>query len=552
MKLKFVAALLAGSALWISAPVAAQEALPEAQQQPEPTEPDPSDTAADAAIANAQSVDEAQAKIELLQAQVEALQASLEQVKASMVKATPSWKGAPQWEDKEEGWTFKPRGRIQYDAGYVSNPDDNPNGSLLTRNLGFNTRARRLRLGAEGTIPGGFGYKFEADFANTSNIGFGDVILSYAPKDKPYNFIIGNHETWNGLEQITSSRFTSFMERAAFDDAFVNTRRIGLSGGYVNKAGNFRWNAGIFAAHSIDNTFDNEGWIAATRAVYSPVLGGNQFHFGANFQHRKFQANNNQIASSANGAPSTSQIARYRARPFTQTTDIRFVDTGSFAAKGDSIFGLEFGAIMKSLHFAAEGQYLKSRVGYDVGDTFGATNDLDQFVFGTSGCPTGVSTCPAYVVPDSNPSFWGGYLEAGYFFTGETRGYKNGIWDRTKVLKPFSKGGWGALQLNVRVDYLDLQSGALKNARTNNFVTGVGTTSSLLSRSQRGGTQLGLLGSLVWIPEDYMRFYFQYSHSFIKGGPLADEVKGITLGTEDVSDAKYGVDFIGTRAQIDF
>ena len=64
-------------------------------------------------------VDDAQARIELLQAQVEALQEALEGVKASMVKTTPSWKGAPQFEDKEAGWSFKPRGRLQYDVGYV-------------------------------------------------------------------------------------------------------------------------------------------------------------------------------------------------------------------------------------------------------------------------------------------------------------------------------------------------------------------------------------------------------------------------------------------------
>ena len=147
-------------------------------------------------------------------------------LKTQVAATAPVWKGAPQFEDKEAGFTFKPRGRIQYDAGFVGNPED----ALITRNLGFNTRARRIRLGVEGTIPGGFGYKAEADFANAS-VGFGDVVITYAPKDKPYNFIIGNHETWNGLEQISSSRFLSFMERAAFDDAFVNTRRIGMSAG---------------------------------------------------------------------------------------------------------------------------------------------------------------------------------------------------------------------------------------------------------------------------------------------------------------------------------
>ena len=84
MKLKFVAALLAGSAVSLSAPAWAQAAP--AQETPEPTTPDPSDDAADAAIANAQAVDDAQAKIELLQQQVEALQASIDQIKAQTMK----------------------------------------------------------------------------------------------------------------------------------------------------------------------------------------------------------------------------------------------------------------------------------------------------------------------------------------------------------------------------------------------------------------------------------------------------------------------------------
>ena len=57
---------------------------------------------------------------------------------------------------------------------------------------------------------------------------------------------------------------------------------------------------------------------------------------------------------------------------------------------------------------------------------------------------------------NGNPSFCGGYFEVGYFLTGETRAYKGGKWDRTKVLKPFNEGGWGAIQINGRVDYVDL------------------------------------------------------------------------------------------------
>jgi phosphate-selective porin OprO/OprP len=526
------AALLAGAAFACSSAAIAQEAP--AAQGAEPTEPDQSDAAADEAIASAQPVDELQAKIELLQAQVEALQEALEGVKAAQVKVTPSWKGAPLLEDKEAGWSFKPRGRIQWDVGHVDNPDN----AIVTRNLGFNTRARRIRLGVEGTIPGGFGYKAEMDFANATT-GFGDVVLSYAPSGKPYSFLIGNHETLNGLEQITSSRFTSFMERSMFNDAFVNTRRIGLSAGYANQANTFRINAGLFAAHSIDSTLDNDGWIGAARAVYAPLWNGNQLHFGLNLQHREFQSNAATSPASGSGQPSNGQLARYRTRPLTALTDVRFVDTRGndgrdFAAKSDNILGVEAVGIFKSLHVSGEAQWNKVNA-YGAGDT---TSGLDMFAGNAS-----------VLVPSGDPTFWGGYLEAGYFFTGETRGYKNGTFDRTKVLNPFSKGGWGALQLNGRVEYLDLDDKKLKNGCLNNFATGLACPASV--NNTRGGTQLGLLASLVWIPEDYVRFYAQYSHARITGGPQAALVDP-SAPASDLDEVNFGVNTVQARAQIDF
>ncbi len=528
MNCKTITRALLGSSslLWASTAIAQDPAAP----ADDSAMPDQSDAIADAAIAEAGAVDEAQARIELLQAQVEALQEALEGVKASMVKATPSWKGGPLYEDKEAGWSFKPRGRLQYDVGHVGNPDDR----VLTRNLGFNTRARRIRLGAEGTIPGDFVYKFEMDFANSS-VGFGDAIITYAPKNKPFSFTVGNHETFESLEQITSSRFISFLERAQMNDAFGASRRIGASIGLANKLGTARFNAGLFAAHSIDGTFDNDGWIGAARGTYSPQAAGGMLHLGANFQHREFQSNNSPIAAnppSSIGAPSTNQLARYRARPFTQTTDIRFVDTGNFAAKSDNIYGVELGGIFKSFHLASEAQWTKVNA-YGAGDTLDA--GLDQFAGATA------------LVPSGDPTFFSAYGEVGYFLTGETRGYKNGAWDRTKVLKPFSKGGSGAFQLNARVDYLDLDTKKLKNGLTNNFVTGVAAPSIGLGR---GGRQLGYLAGLIWIPEDYFRVLLNYAHAEVTGGPQAGVVK--PTSTKPVDKRKYGVDTVAARFQVDF
>jgi phosphate-selective porin OprO/OprP len=516
--IRSLSSLLATTALACAAPALAQD-------PPAPEQPD-SDSVAVVPPEAAPTADDIAAKAAFLEAQVEALQEQLNELKAQMGKVTPSWKGAPQVADADSGWSFKPRGRIQYDTAFI----ENPNGAIATRNLGMNSRVRRVRLGAEGTIPGGFGYKFEMDYAN-GTVGFGDAILTYNPKDEPWSVTIGNHETHNGLEQISSSRFLSFLERAQMNDAFVNTRRLGLSVGLQDKANVMRLAAGLFTGHTIDGGFDNDGWIAAARATYSPQALGGTVHLGVNAQFRHFQSNNGATLSNSAGAPSTNQQARYRARPFLQTTDVRFVDTGAFAAKSDTILGAELAGIFGPIHVSGEAQWTKVNA-YAPGDR---ATGLDAF-------PTAT-----FLTPSGDPSFFGFYAEAGYFLTGETRGYKNGLWDRTKVSRPLSKGGSGAFQVNARYDYLDLDSRALHQAFANNYTTGAFAPSNNLGR---GGTQSGMLASLIWIPEDYVRFLLQFSHVEVTGGPFAATVE--PTSTEPLDERSYGVNSVALRAQVDF
>jgi phosphate-selective porin OprO/OprP len=512
MTSKFMATLLASGALLAF--------TTSAQAQTEGEAP--------AVVSEEPALDEATAKAEFLQAQIESMQAQIDALKKQVTAAQPSWKGAPQWVDSDSGFSFKVRGRFMYDAAFI----DSPFSAIPNKNLGFNSRIRRLRLGVEGGLPGDFGYKFEADFANAgpnSNVGFGDVILTYTPKGKPWSLTIGNYETMDGLEQITSSRFTSFIERAQMNDAFINTRRLGIGFGLVDTSNVLRFNAGMFSAHTIDQSLDNDGYIAAARLTYSPQAMGGQLHFGANYQYRHFQSNNGATASVSAGAPSTNQLGRYRARPFLQTTGERFVDTGNIAAKGDQIFGGEVAGIFGPLHVTGEIQYTKVDA-YDAGDF---EPGLDAFTAAT-------------IFPDGDPSFISYYAEVGYYLTGETRGYKNGLWDRTKVLNPFDKGGMGAFQINARYDYLDLDSAKIKNGFSR-ATTGVITPSTSLSR---GGKQTGYQLGLIWIPQDYVRFLVQYVRTEVEGGPSAALAK--PTSTKPVDERKYGFDSVAVRAQFDF
>jgi phosphate-selective porin OprO/OprP len=509
------AAFLCGASFAYSTPALAATAVQDGQVA---AQPDASDASADAAIASAPPADDAQAKIELLQAQVEALQESIDALKAQVTKVTPSWKGTPQLEDKEAGWSFKPRGTVQLDAGYVGYPNGDERrgtlGGLNYGNLGFNGRARRLLLGAEGTLPGGFRYSAEFNFAQGS-VDYEDLILAYDLKKAPLTVQIGNFYPFSSLEAMTSSRFTSFLERASPTDAFNFNRRLGIGLIFSDKTNDsYLLQAGIFNQPINDASFTRTGWQASLRGVYSPTLGSTRLHLGANFQHR---TNNRE-----------SMAAQYRSRPLTQITDQRFIDTGTLAARGDDVVGIELGAIHKSLHFAGEGHKVWVCDAFDAADVlaFSSATDSNRTV------PAGA------LALNGDPTFAAGYLELGYYLTGESRGYKSGRWDRTKVLKPFNDGGWGAFQINGRVEYMDLTDrvGSSPGIAAPFYVT--------------GGRQLGYQVSLIWNPIDYVRFMAQYGRINVTGGPRAAVAD--PASTDPVNKRDFGVNTAAVRAQVDF
>ena len=156
------------------------------------------------APAQAQPVDLAAVREQLaaMQAEIARLTAQVTELKAreearDVVPAAPpadettiSWKGAPEI-TSEDGWSFKPRGRLQVDAGIVSVPDS------TGRSEGFGSEMRRARLGVEGRLPGGFGYKFEVDVAG-NEVEVTDAIITYADGDLQVS--AGQHNPFQSLE----------------------------------------------------------------------------------------------------------------------------------------------------------------------------------------------------------------------------------------------------------------------------------------------------------------------------------------------------------------
>jgi phosphate-selective porin OprO/OprP len=312
-----------------------------------------------------------------------------------------SWKGAPEFKSAS-GWSFKPRGRMQIDGGYLDAPESRASGQRDGR--GFTSRVRRAYIGAQGTMPGGFSYRAEVDLAN--GVNWTDLFISY--DNGPFNVTVGQHHPFTSMEQLDSDLYLTFTERASFIGAFNLERRVGLSAGY--KTDSLMANVGVFTddmgglGNDGDKSVSFDG-----RIVWMPRIGPAQLHIAASAHRRNL------------GSFQATLGTQYRQRPYIGTSDIRYVDTGVLTVNNETHLGAELALNRKRFHFAAEAARFK----------------VDR---------------PG----NADPVFFGGYAEVGLFLTDDSRVYRNGAFERVSPTSPVGSGGWGALELNARYDRLDL------------------------------------------------------------------------------------------------
>lgn len=326
-----------------------------------------------------------------------------------------AWKGSPQF-TASGGRSFKAKGRIQTDLGYVGRPDGSTD-----RGLGYAAEMRRIRLGGEGSLGAGIGYKLELELSD-NGVDLVDTFVTY--KTGGWQFALGNQNQFQSLDELTGDTSGSVMERAAFTDAFNFERRLGLAAQYEKSA--WLLQAGLFADDitALSNDSDgasggdeNNSYGLDGRLVYAPKLGKTQLHLGGSAHWRDLK----RVGDAG---------TRYRQRPYVHTSNTRLIGTSTLAVRDEAHYGLEAAFVRGRLHGAAETHWLES--------------DL------ASG-------------PDAR--FFGGYAELGWFLTDDTRGYKSGIFDRAKPRKPLGGGGIGAVQVNARYDHLDLNDGPIVGGR---------------------------------------------------------------------------------------
>jgi phosphate-selective porin OprO and OprP len=455
-------------------------------------------------VARAGSVEQLEAAMRAMQAQMKVLQQEVAKAKAAAAAAQANsggggggepldlkvkWKGAPELSSGDGKFKFKVRGRIMGDYNGIDQDESiTGEGDISAVEL------RRARLGVEGVVFYDWKYKFEVDFA-ANEVAIKDAYLAYAnwgpEKWETSEIRLGNQYTYNSLEQITSSRFITFMERAAFTEAFFLDRQIGAA----ILAGGEHWSfqTGYYGATPGENggvlgqeEFDTDQTAALARLTVAPINNDTAVvHLGGSYRHRDAGTLRDEVVD----------LYQYRARGADLHLADRFVDTPEFGAE-DDLFVLEGAVVWKSL--SVQGEYAQLQTDIPIS------------------------------IANVSPTYEGWYVDASWYITGEMRNYEasTGEFGRTKVKNPVygGSGGWGAWQIAGRYDVIDLSDKA-------NAITAFGVVNCA-----ECGEQKTWLVALNWLLTDYTALKLNVTQSEIEGG--------VNDGAE--------ITGIGVRAQVDW
>ena len=285
--------------------------------------------------------------------------------------------------------------------------------------LGNGTELRRARLEVEGQMYSSWGYELGVDFAG----GHADIKDAYIENLGNFDssIKIGQFKEPFSLEELTSSRYITFMERA-LPNEFAPGRHIGIGQSHLGE----RWTLayGLFGEAFDDEGGQlDEGWGVTGRFTYAPWQEDRRaLHLGLAVSQR---------------SPDDDNVVKFNSRPESHITDIKYLDTGDITDVDHvSLVGLEAALVLGSVSFQAEA--INAQVARNAG--------LDSLEF----------------------SGW--YVYGSWFLTGESRIYKHkkGSFGR---IKPTSEDG--AWELALRMSSLDLNDLDITGGEADQMTIGV-------------------------------------------------------------------------------
>jgi len=355
-------------------------------------------------------------------------------------------------------WTSKWGGEIMGDT--VMYTDQNAGSIAVAGDVNNYFEFRRLRLFTSGEGYGIYDYKFQIDLEPEHNgneaVAIKDMYFGIHEVPMAGYVRFGHYKAPFSLEELTSSKYTSFMERS-LPNIFTPQREVGVTSYNHSTNQNWTWAGGMFFDSIPEATkeriHDNQGTTVAGRTTWTPYYdepseGRYLLHFGLNGRYTDDQDDSIQ----------------FTARPEVHES-YSFISTPVITGDWYTVTGPEAALVWGP--FSVQAEYMATRVD---DHTAGITRDFHSaYVFGS------------------------------WFLTGENRTYsrQTARFGRTTPNTNFwvvrgAGVGTGAVELLTRWSYLDLS----------------GTTDRL------SGSQNDVTFGVNWYWNPHIRWMFNYIHSW--------------------------------------
>jgi phosphate-selective porin OprO/OprP len=331
---------------------------------------------------------------------------------------------------------FQINGSIMLDGGTID-PDDELQAAFPDLD-GSDIDFRKLQADVKVKLYDVLEGKLGVDFANARDIKDNWIRFTRIPILE--HIRLGHVKEPFSLEELTSLRNVTFMERALPALAFSPGRNIGIRYDAPSSDRRISWAVGGFLntgsladpGDAKDRISEANGFNLSARVVGLPWYeeeGRRLLHLGLSYLHGFRDEDDVDL------------LARISARPESRLTDEKLVDI-SFPVDRADMIGTELATVYGPLSFQ--------------GELFFLSTDADV---------------------EGGTDFWGYYLSVSYFITGEHRKYdrSGGVFSGVKpnhTFRPF-RGGWGALELGFRLSYVDLNDGDIKGGREKDFTAGL-------------------------------------------------------------------------------
>ncbi len=383
------------------------------------------------------------------------------------------WNHGLDFESKNRDFRVHIGGRTQYDNSFFANDANlvvpQSVGGIGPQPDSFQFRRGRLRI--DGFMYANFEFAAEYDFVNTlapasPNVsqpvvtvpGLTDLWGTFT--DLPYvqNFRFGNMKEPLGMEHVNSSRFLPFIERSFIHDAIFGPFNNGFTPGIMlfgmREDQLATWAIGWFSAQNtiFGYGIGDESALSARSTwlpIYDEPSGGRYLlHLGSAICIRGADENQARVRTRGN----------IRSGPPGVLNPI-YADTGNMGAEMMNILGLETAFNYGSFTVQAE---------------FSGIQIIDAVQ---------PYQAPAVPVNRGDVYFYGGYLEALWFLTGEHMNYNRAraTFDRVTPFENFylfstSNGvvrGRGAWQLGARYDGIKLNDKGINGGILHGFTFGL-------------------------------------------------------------------------------